>query len=127
MNTYFKDKELNYTPVVKAIVQNPLGTRSVEVELVIDTGFQGGVLIPLNTYVELELNLFEEPKVVARTAIGRSIELRVSKVVVKFNGLSILCSAYTTIGIRRPLVGREVLRETGLLYKPPNELRILVS
>ncbi len=124
MNTYFRDDELNYAPFIEAVLRNPVGDKSIRIELVIDTGFQGGVLIPLPTYMDLGLNLFEEPKIIAQTAIGSEIELRVSKAIIEINGLNILCSAYTTLGVRRALLGREVLKKTGLLYRPPDELRI---
>ncbi len=127
LSTYFKDNELNYAPFVKAVLHNPLGDKSIKIDLVIDTGFQGGVLIPLHTYIDLELNLFEEPKIIAQTAIGSKIELRASKVLVEINGLNILCRAYTTLGVRKPLLGREVLKKTGLLYRPPDKLRIGVN
>ncbi len=125
MSTYFKNNKLNYVPLVKATLRNPIDYRSVDVELVIDTGFQGGVLIPLHTYVDLGLNLFEEPKVIAQTATGNKVELRVSKVIIEIKDLNTLCTAYTTLGVRKPLIGREVLKRTGLLYKPPNELKLL--
>jgi len=124
MITYFRNDELNYVPIIKATLKNPLGFKSVEMEFIVDTGFQGGVLIPFRTYIDLGLNLFEEPKAIAHTATGNRIELRTSKVLIEIGRLSILCTAYTALGVRRSLIGREVLRNTGLLYKPPNELRL---
>ncbi len=124
MSTYFRNDELNYVPLVKATLRNPIDSRSMDAELVIDTGFQGGVLIPLRTYVSLGLNLLEEPKVTARTAVGSSTELRVSKVLVEIKGVKVLCTAYTTLGVRRALIGREVLKGIGLLYKPPHKLEL---
>ena len=124
MKLYFKNIDLNYVPIVEAILRNPIGHKSLSLELIIDTGFQGGVLIPFRNYLDLELNLFEEPKVIARTSVGGEIELRVSKVFIEFNNFKILCHAYTTLGVRRALLGREVLQRVGLLYKPPNELKL---
>ena len=124
MKTYFKDDELNYAPLIKARLRNPLSDKSLELDLMIDTGFQGGVLIPLHAYIALELNLLEEPKVIAKTAVGSGIELRASRVIVETGDSSVLCHAYTTLGVKRPLLGREVLKKIGLLYKPPSELRV---
>ncbi len=109
-------------PLIKTVLCNPIRDKCRSVELVIDTGFQGGVLIPLHIYMDLGLNLFEEPKVTGRTALGNKIELRTSRVIVDLNGLSILCTAYTGLGVRKPLLGREILKEIGLLYKPPEKL-----
>ncbi|MCD6488424.1 MAG: clan AA aspartic protease [Desulfurococcales archaeon] len=124
MKIYFRDSKLNYIPMIKTTIQDPLGNKEVEIELVVDTGFQGGILLPLHTYISLGLNLFEEPKIVGRTAIGNRIELRVSKALIKINNLKIMCSAYTTLGVRKALLGREVLKKTGLLYKPPDKLEL---
>ncbi len=124
MKTYFINKENNYLPVVKATLHDPLYEKSVNIDLIVDTGFQGGVLIPLQTYINLNLNLFEEPKIVGKTAIGTTVELRVSKVLVEIDGTKIVCTAYTTLGVKKALLGREVLKELGLLYKPPKELKV---
>ena len=122
--TYFRNDEENYAPVVRARIYNVLGDRETETEFIIDTGFQGGILIPLKTYVQLDLNLFEEPKAVAQTAVGSTIELRASRAIVEIGRSKITCSAYTTLGVRRALLGREVLKKLGLLYKPPRELKL---
>jgi len=124
MSTFFKNDELNYAPIVKAVLRNPFNHNSIEMELIADTGFQGGVLIPLQAYIDLGLNLFEEPKALARTATGSKVELRVSRVLVEIGESGILCTAYTTLGVERSLIGREVLKKLGLLYKPPSKLKL---
>ena len=123
-DTYFRNDEENYAPLVRARVYNVLGDREAEVEFLIDTGFQGGILIPLKTYVHLDLNLFEEQKAVAQTAVGSTIELRVSRAVVEIGETRITCTAYTALGVKRALLGREVLKKLGLLYRPPRELKL---
>ena len=45
MKVYFENGDLNYAPLTEVVVYNPLKTRSVNLKLVIDTGFQGGVLL----------------------------------------------------------------------------------
>ncbi len=122
MSTYFENSELNYLPMVEALLKNPLNGAQVRIHLTLDTGFQGGVLIPLKTYVKLGLNLAEELKTIGRTALGGRVELRTSRVVVVVDGRRIPCHAYTAVGVRRPLMGREVLKELGLLYRPPHKL-----
>ncbi len=124
MKTYYIDEERNYEPIVEAYLYNPVGKGRIKEEFIIDTGFGGGVLIPLDKYLKLELNLFEEPKVIGRTAIGGSVELRTSRVFVEIGNTKILCSAYTTLGVRRSLLGREVLKKLGLIYNPPKILEI---
>ncbi len=122
--TYFRDKERNYEPIIKATIINPINKKSAEIEMVIDTGFQGGVLIPLKTYAELGLYLLEEPKIMGITATGTRIELRRAKAILEINGHTIDCTIYTTIGVTRSLLGREVLKTLGLCYKPPEKLLV---
>lgn len=127
MKTYFEDNVKNYLPIIRTLISDPLEERSVETDMVIDTGFQGGVLIPLKTYIDLNLDLFEEMKATGETAIGGTVELRVSKVLIKLGKAKIRCSAYTTLGVKRSLIGREVLKELGLLYRPPKELKLGIN
>lgn len=127
MKTYYEDNVKNYLPIIRALISDPLEERSVETDMVIDTGFQGGVLIPLRTYLDLNLDLFEEMKAMGETAIGGTVELRVSKVIIKLGKAKIRCSAYTTLGVKRSLMGREVLKELGLLYRPPKELKLGIN
>lgn len=127
MKTYYEDNVKNYLPIIRALISDPLEERSVETDMVIDTGFQGGVLIPLRTYLNLNLDLFEEMKAMGETAIGGTVELRVSKVIIKLGKAKIRCSAYTTLGVKRSLMGREVLKELGLLYRPPKELKLGIN
>jgi clan AA aspartic protease len=127
LKTYYEDNVKNYLPIIRALISDPLEERSVETDMVIDTGFQGGILIPLRTYLDLNLDLFEEMKAMGETAIGGTVELRVSKVIIKLGKAKIRCSAYTTLGVKRSLMGREVLKELGLLYRPPKELKLGIN
>jgi len=124
MKAYFQNKDLNYAPLIEAVVYNPLKTRNISLKLVIDTGFQGGVLLPLQAYLNLQLNLMEEIEATAVTATGVEVKLRVAKAIIELGGKEIECGAYTTLGVRKPLLGREVLKQTGLLYNPPKELKL---
>ncbi|MDT7890429.1 MAG: hypothetical protein RQ885_15820 [Desulfurococcales archaeon] len=127
MKAYYEDNVKNYLPIIRALISDPLEERSVETDMVIDTGFQGGILIPLRTHLDLNLDLFEEMKAMGETAIGGTVELRVSKVIIKLGKAKIRCSAYTTLGVKRSLMGREVLKELGLLYRPPKELKLGIN
>ena len=124
MKAYLEDSGLNYVPMIEATLRDPLGDKQTKLVFVVDTGFQGGVLIPLHRYLELDLNMFEEPKIIARTAAGGEVEMRVSRALIDVDGSRISCHAYTTLGVVRSLLGREVLKDLGLLYRPPGELRV---
>jgi len=119
---YLINRGLNYAPAIKTVVKDPLKERKVITELIIDTGFQGGVLIPIETYVSLNLNLYEELKTLARTAVGKTVELRASKAFIKVGEREVLCSAYTALNVEKSLLGREVLSKVGLLYSPPDKI-----
>ena len=119
---YLINHERNYAPAIKTTLKDPLKEREVGMELIIDTGFQGGVLIPIETYVTLNLNLYEEFKTLARTAVGKTVELRASKAFINVGGKEVLCSAYTSLNVKKPLLGREVLSKVGLLYSPPDRI-----
>lgn len=72
----------------------------------------------------MSLNLHEEPKVIAKSAVGGEVELRVSRVVVKIGNTNVSCRAYTALNVRKSLLGREVLKKLGLLYNPPETLKV---
>lgn len=59
----------------------------------------------MKTYVKLGLNLAEGLKTAARTALGRRVELRTSRVIVAIGSREISCHAYTTVGVKRSLMG----------------------
>ncbi len=124
LKVYFEDNSFNYIPVVEATVLDPLREKKIKLRFIIDTGFQGGVLIPLRAYLDLSLNMFEETKAKGTTATGAGVELRVAKAIVRLSNKEVECHAYTTLGVRRALLGREVLKQVGILYNPPSELRI---
>lgn len=124
LKLYFEDLSLNYAPILEAVLRDPLRDKSAKLKMLIDTGFQGGVLIPLHVYLALNLSMFEELKTTGITAVGSKVELRTSRVIVEIGNLSILTHAYTGLGVKKSLIGREVLKETGFTYKPPKELRL---
>ena len=78
----------------------------------------------MKAYLSLDLNLFEKEETIAATATGTEVKLRTSKAIIEFDDESLECEAYTTLGVRRALLGREVLRRAGLLYNPPRELKL---
>jgi len=123
MKAFFQNRDLNYAPVAEVTVYNPLKTKSIRLKFLIDTGFQGGILIPFKAYLSLDLNLFEKEETIAATATGTEVKLRTSKAIIEFDDENLECEAYTTLGVRRALLGREVLSRVGLLYNPPRELK----
>lgn len=114
-------------PVMKAEVSDPRQRASVEVMTRVDTGLDGGLLIPLDQYVKLRLQEFEEPSsnFVARSAQGITVTLRASRGVVSVEGRRSECTVYSTPLLLRPLLGRELLNRWRVtLDGPRSELTV---
>jgi len=107
-------------PIINLKVYNPFKSKSETLSFLIDTGFAGGILLPFEVYLKLGLQLCEELKSKGRLATGFEVELRTSKAILVINGEEILCTAYTTLGVMKPLIGRELLKKTTLKYEPKN-------
>ncbi len=72
--------------------------------------------MPPETYLGLNLTLYEKPKAMGKLATGETIELRVSRAIVVIDDIEILCHAYTVLKNVKPLLGREVLNKTNFIY-----------
>lgn len=114
-------------PVVKVSLSDPEKRSKAEVVARVDTGFDGGLLIPLDEYVGLGLQQFESAarSFVARSAQGIVVSLRASRGVADVDGRTTECSVYTTPLLLRPLLGRELLNAWKVtLDGPEGELTI---
>ena len=115
-------------PVLDVAVTDPLRRTTAELRTRIDTGFDGGLLIPLDRYVGLNLQEFEEPSgsFAARSAQGLTVRLRCSRAIVGVQGKDFECRVYTTPILLRPLLGLELLNQCRLtLDGPRNELSVV--
>ena len=114
-------------PAVKVTVSDPMRHSSVDLEARIDTGFDGGLLIPLDHYLGLGLQLYEEPSssFAARSALGVTVSLRSSTGVAQVEGGRFQCTIYTSPFLLHPLLGRDLLnRWMVTLDGPSSELTI---
>ncbi len=118
MRAYFSNIIKPKAPIVTATLYNPLLSKKATVDFMVDTGFAGGVLISLDIYTELDLHLFETVKKMGRVVTGMTFELRASRAILEFNGVKIPCMAYTSLGVSRNLLGREVLEKLKMTYIP---------
>ncbi|MDG7008037.1 MAG: hypothetical protein JRN06_07310 [Nitrososphaerota archaeon] len=111
-------------PAVTVRVRDPLRRSSAEVQTRVDTGFDGGLLIPLDQYVALGLQEYEEPgsAFVARSTLGVVVSLRSSKGIATVEGKSSDCSVYTTPLVLRPLLGRELLNRWKVMLDGPKSV-----
>jgi len=125
MKGYYDKSVKPYKPLIRLRVFDPLKTKHIELDFMIDTGFSGGILLPPDEYLKLNLTLYEKPKAIGKLATGEAIELRVSRAIIIIDNREIMCHAYTFFGEVKPLLGREVLNKTSLVYIPKkNHLEI---
>ena len=102
-------------------------TRRIALAAAVDTGFDGGLLVPLDRYLELGLQRYEDPggTFSARAASGVTVSLRSSKGVVGLGDRRLDAGVFTTPFLVRPIVGREVInRLLMVLDGPKRELRV---
>ncbi|MDV3293625.1 MAG: hypothetical protein LYZ70_05090, partial [Nitrososphaerales archaeon] len=112
MTTFAYDRTARVPlPVMKVVLSDPASRASAEVSPMVDTGFDGGLLVPLDQYLGLGLQDFEEPggTFVARSASGLTVSLRSSRGIAAVGGGRFRCSVYTSPLLLRPLLGRELL------------------
>jgi len=120
MKGYYDKSVKPYKPLIRLRVFDPLKTKYVELDFMIDTGFSGGILLPPDEYLKLNLTLYEKPKAIGKLATGKAMELRVSRAIIVLDNREIMCHAYTFFGEVKPLLDREVLNKISLVYIPKN-------
>jgi len=117
---FYSSGERPPAPVVRLNVYTPSGKRGAAIEARVDTGFSGTLLLSIEEYLRLGLQLYERAERVAGlVAGGYRVELRVSRCIVELGGLREVCEVYTTVFARRNLVGRELLNRFRVLLDAP--------
>ena len=98
-------------PIISVDVSDPNRSKSSSLVARVDTGFDGGILLPLDGYLGLNLQDFEElgAEFVAKSAQGTYVKLRTSRCIVSLDGMDFFCRAFTTPVLLRPLLGMELL------------------
>ena len=110
-------------PVLKVTLSDPLRRAKAEMLTRVDTGFDGGLLIPLDGYIDLRLQDFEEPSAdfIAKSAQGITVKLRSSRGIVGVRGEDFPCRVYTTPILLRPLLGMDLLNRWKVTLDGPRE------
>jgi predicted aspartyl protease len=109
-------------PVLVVDVSDPLRRTKAELLTRVDTGFEGGLLIPLERYIGLGLQEFEEGGGhVARSAQGVAVRVRASRGIVSVLGQDFECAVYTTPILLRSLLGMELLNKWRVTLDGPQE------
>jgi len=117
-------------PYLPIILSDPLEIKSIEVTALIDTGFDGEILIPRDLYDDLNLKAYEysmDVVSIAETATGEQLELISASGSVQIKGLDLI-SIITVDShkkCREVIIGRQFLESYHTLLKgPEKELEI---
>ena len=119
----YSETELPPAPFFEATLYDPQMQEALQFNAKIDTGFSGSLLITLEQYSRLRLNLYEEPQkaVSGRLATGIAVPLRASKGVLLLGSARKECPVYTTPLLPMPLLGRELLNQWRAVLDGPQK------
>lgn len=111
-------------PIIRARIQ---ARKARDLELLVDTGFGGGVLIPFHLYEDLGLTLFEVPdKYYGILPTGIPITLHTATANIAIGKLSLKTHIHSHPLIEKQLAGRKLINKLKLLLDgPKEELEIL--
>jgi len=113
-------------PKIKVKIWTPK-IKDYELELVVDTGFSGGILIPYHLYDELKLTLAEVPsRYFGILPVGIPITLHTALTEVSIEKLKFKVHVHSHPLINKKLAGRELVNQLKILLNgPKRELEIL--
>jgi len=113
-------------PYLRIALSDPLELNSIELAALVDTGFDGEVLIPKDIYDRLNLKAFEFSSGVvsiAETAAGEHLELLSASGSIKISGHDVI--SIITIDshekCKEVIVGRQFLESYHTLLKGPEK------
>jgi len=110
LSAKYSEAEVTPAPVLE-VTLHPLMQQTLKLTARVDTGFSGSLLVTIEQYLKLGLQMYEEPEksVSARLATGVAVPLRASKGILPLGSERIDCPVYTTPMLLFPLLGRELL------------------
>ena len=107
-------------PRIRATLFTRLG--EYKLELIVDTGFSGGILIPYQLYSKLGLALFEVPdRYYGVLPIGVQIPLHTALAEVNIGNLRFKTHIHSHPLLNKKLIGRELLNQMKILLNGPME------
>ncbi|RLE93274.1 MAG: clan AA aspartic protease [Thermoprotei archaeon] len=110
-------------PVLVLKVYSPYDDKSLTLTFKVDTGFAGGILVPYDIYLKLELMLAEEPyPLVGRFVTGNTIKLYRAFTKIELENKILYAYVYSSPYIRKKLVGREILNKLKILLDGPQQV-----
>lgn len=108
------DFALTKAPFLEFSLADPLGKKRTNLKGLVDTGYDGELLLTSASYRELDLRSFELPVsdlIFGETVTGERLDIRNSSAVLEFNGLdvSFLVEIDTFKDCKEILIGRKFL------------------
>ena len=123
MKIPYSTAEDSPAPVLVLKVYSPYGNKSLTLTFKVDTGFAGGILVPYDIYLQLELMLAEEPyPLIGRFATGNTIKLYRALTKIELEDRALYAYVYSSPYIRKKIVGREVLNKLVILLNGPQQV-----
>lgn len=113
-------------PYIPLIISDPLENTTIEEFGLIDTGFDGELLIPLEIYNKLNLKAFEygiDVVSIAETASGEQLRLITASAAVKIKGdeITSIITIDSHLNCKEILIGRKFLQSYHLALNGPEE------
>jgi len=122
----YGNETLNYqAPRMKISVKNPITGTTLTHEGLLDTGYDGLILLHWNTYVELGLRKCELPRKLWPTGVsvtGEEFPLRTAYAEVEFDGARRLVPVETYRDNTRRLIGRGFIEPHVTILDGPKKL-----
>jgi clan AA aspartic protease len=113
-------------PNIEVILSDPLEINTIELTALVDTGYDGEILIPKDIYYKLNLKAFEYSSDLlnfAETASGEHLELQSANGSIKIKGADLL--TIVTVDshekCKEVIIGRKFLESYHTLLKGPEK------
>ncbi|MBI2183445.1 MAG: hypothetical protein HYU39_00645 [Thaumarchaeota archaeon] len=121
LHSRYSEDETPPVPVAEATLYDPLMENSVKISVKVDSGFSGSLLITLDQYTKLGLELYEEPSKATsgRLPTGTFVPLRASNGVLQLGPMRLESLVYSTPLLLNPLLGRELMNKWRVLLDGP--------
>ncbi|MHA1685300.1 MAG: clan AA aspartic protease [Candidatus Heimdallarchaeaceae archaeon] len=117
-------------PYLEIVLSDPIGNHSVSCDALIDTGYDGELVVPMQVYKEINLDKFElseEFFTIAETPTGENLKLNSANGLVKIKGfdieIEVIIDSYRNC--KEILIGRKLLEDfICVMNGPAKELSI---
>ncbi|BCU67938.1 hypothetical protein HS7_13750 [Sulfolobales archaeon HS-7] len=106
--------DVNEKPTLHVTVSDPVNGKSAEVDVLVDTGFSGWLLLDYEVYTKL--NSLEIPVTRKYRSILGNIEVYMSKANITVNSISVDGFIESYPYVEMNLLGREILKKLNICF-----------